>query len=90
MSGIRLEAQSVEDDTISFDVYIFNIQPGYELNYLTGALKSCPLMNQKRRTHAKKKSNIRRFSLYLGDEGAEKFTAIIDYLQDQDPHTGQN
>ena len=34
--GIRLEAQSVEDDTISFDVYIFNIQPGYELNYLTG------------------------------------------------------
>ncbi|MFM0818468.1 DNA/RNA non-specific endonuclease [Streptococcus suis] len=34
--GIRLEAQSVEDDTISFDVYIFNIQPGYEINYLTG------------------------------------------------------
>ena len=35
----------------------------------------------------RKKSNIRRFSLYLGDEGAEKFTAIIDYLQDQgSPH----
>ncbi|MBW7797506.1 DNA/RNA non-specific endonuclease [Streptococcus thermophilus] len=34
--GVRLEAQSVEDDAISFDVYVFNIQPGYELNYLTG------------------------------------------------------
>ena len=35
----------------------------------------------------RKKSNIRRFSLYRGDEGAEKFTAIIDYLQDQgSPH----
>lgn len=37
--GIRLEAQSVEDDNLSFDVYIFNIQPGYEINYLTGTSK---------------------------------------------------
>lgn len=37
--GIRLEAQSIEDNTISFDVYIFNIQPGYEINYLTGSSK---------------------------------------------------
>ncbi|SDL42542.1 DNA/RNA non-specific endonuclease [Streptococcus equinus] len=35
--GVRLEAQSVEDDTISFDVYIFNAQPGYEIDYLTGS-----------------------------------------------------
>lgn len=35
--GVRLEAQSVEDDTISFDVYIFNVQPGYDINYLTGS-----------------------------------------------------
>lgn len=35
--GVRLEAQSVEDDTISFDVYIFNVQPGYEIDYLTGS-----------------------------------------------------
>lgn len=34
--GIRIEAQSIEDDALSFDVYIFNIQPGYEINYLTG------------------------------------------------------
>lgn len=37
--GIRLEAQSIEDDTLSFDVYIFNIQPGYEIHYLTGTSK---------------------------------------------------
>lgn len=35
--GIRIEAQSVEDDTISFDIYIFNVQPGYEIDYLTGS-----------------------------------------------------
>lgn len=37
--GVRMEAQSVEDDTISFDVYLFNIQPGYDINYLTGTSK---------------------------------------------------
>lgn len=35
--GVRIEAQSVEDETISFDVYIFNIQPGYDIDYLTGS-----------------------------------------------------
>lgn len=34
--GIRIEAQSVEDNQISFDIYIFNVQPGYKINYLTG------------------------------------------------------
>ncbi|HEM3641193.1 TPA: DNA/RNA non-specific endonuclease [Streptococcus suis] len=37
--GIRMEAQSIEDDTLSFDIFIFNIQPGYEINYLTGTSK---------------------------------------------------
>lgn len=37
--GIRLKAQSIEDDTLSFDVYIFNVQPGYKINYLTGTSK---------------------------------------------------
>lgn len=34
--GVRIEAQSIEDQTISFDIYIFNVQPNYEINYLTG------------------------------------------------------
>lgn len=37
----------------------------------------------------RKKSNIRRFTLYLGDEGFEKFTAIIDYLEAQGTPHGQ-
>ncbi len=37
--GVRMEAQSIEDDAVSFDIYIFNIQPGYELDYLTGTSK---------------------------------------------------
>ncbi|EIQ82762.1 UNVERIFIED_CONTAM: DNA/RNA non-specific endonuclease [Streptococcus canis] len=35
--GVRMEAQSIEDDTISFDVYLFNVQPNYQINYLTGS-----------------------------------------------------
>lgn len=34
--GVRLQAQSIEDGQISFNVYIFNTQPGYRINYLTG------------------------------------------------------
>ncbi|AUW97148.1 DNA/RNA non-specific endonuclease [Streptococcus pluranimalium] len=37
--GIRMEAQSVEDDKVSFDIYIFNVQPGYDIDYLTGTSK---------------------------------------------------
>ena len=32
-----MEAQSIEDDAISYDVYIFNVQPDYTINYLTGS-----------------------------------------------------
>ncbi|MGM9902345.1 DNA-entry nuclease [Enterococcus hirae] len=34
--GVQLEAQSVEDDQISFNVYIYNVQDGYTINYQTG------------------------------------------------------
>jgi DNA-entry nuclease len=31
-------AKSIEDDGKSYDlnVYVFNVQPGYQINYLTG------------------------------------------------------
>ena len=37
--GVRIQAQSVDgqDDELSFDVYCYNVQPGYALDYLTGA-----------------------------------------------------
>ncbi|MGM0199238.1 DNA-entry nuclease [Enterococcus sp. DIV1314a] len=35
--GVHLMAKSVNDDTIRFNVYIFNIQDGVELNYADGS-----------------------------------------------------
>lgn len=34
--GVLIEAKSIEDDKISFCVYVYNVQPGVEINYLTG------------------------------------------------------
>ena len=35
-SGVLLEAESVEDDEISFCVYCYNVQPGVIIDYRTG------------------------------------------------------
>lgn len=35
--GVRMQAKSIEDDQISFDVFVFNVQPGYQINYLDGS-----------------------------------------------------
>ncbi|WP_438785262.1 DNA/RNA non-specific endonuclease [Enterococcus sp. DIV0421] len=37
--GVRIEAQSIEDDEISFNVYIHNRQDGYTIDYRTGIVK---------------------------------------------------
>lgn len=39
--GVLMEAYSVEDDgeEISFNVYVYNVQPGVEINYATGESK---------------------------------------------------
>jgi len=34
--GVRMQAKSIEDNQISFDIFIFNVQPGYQINYLDG------------------------------------------------------
>lgn len=41
-SGVHYEAQSVEDAgaAINFNVYIFNVQPGIEIDYATGASRA--------------------------------------------------
>ncbi len=40
-SGVTIEAKSVEDKGagICFNVYVYNVQPGIEINYATGASK---------------------------------------------------
>ena len=35
-SGVEIEALSVEDDAICFNVYIYNVQPGIEIDYSSG------------------------------------------------------
>lgn len=35
-SGVEIEAKSVEDDAVSFNVFVYNIQPGITIDYATG------------------------------------------------------
>ena len=37
-SGVQIEAKSVEDDGegICFNVYVYNVQPGIDIDYATG------------------------------------------------------
>ena len=35
-SGVQMEAASVEDDGLLFNVYCYNIQPGILIDYRTG------------------------------------------------------
>lgn len=37
--GVQMEAQSVEDDEICFNVYVYNAQPGVNIDYATGESK---------------------------------------------------
>jgi DNA-entry nuclease len=34
--GVQMEALSVEDDTVCFNVFVYNVQPGVEIDYATG------------------------------------------------------
>lgn len=34
--GVEMEAQSIGDNSVHFNIYIFNVQPGMVLNYKTG------------------------------------------------------
>lgn len=34
--GVQMEAQSIGDNSVHFNVFIFNVQPGVKLNYETG------------------------------------------------------
>lgn len=38
--GVKMEAYSVEDDGdgITFNVFCYNVQPGYKINYATGEI----------------------------------------------------
>lgn len=35
--GVQIEAQSIEDKKLAFNVFLYNIQDGYTINYATGS-----------------------------------------------------
>lgn len=35
-SGVQMEAESLESDEISFNIFVFNVQPGIEIDYSNG------------------------------------------------------
>lgn len=37
--GVQIEAQSIEDNEVSFNVFLYNVQPGYTIDYQTGESK---------------------------------------------------
>lgn len=53
-SGVQMEAESVEDagESISFNVYVYNVQPGIEIDYATGESRegSEPAVDSENRT----------------------------------------
>lgn len=38
-TGVQMEASSVEDNTISFNVFVYNVQDGIDIDYATGDSK---------------------------------------------------
>lgn len=34
--GIQMEAESIEDDQISFNLFVYNVQEGITIDYQTG------------------------------------------------------
>ena len=38
-TGVEIEAQSVEEDGVSFNKFIYNVQDNFEINYSTGEAK---------------------------------------------------
>lgn len=37
--GVQMEAECVEEDELAFNVFLYNVQEGYEINYGTGEAK---------------------------------------------------
>lgn len=50
--GVQMEAQSIGDNSIHFNVFIFNVEPGVKLNYKTGTSKVTGAKTAKK-THKK-------------------------------------
>lgn len=52
-NGVQMEAESVEDkgEGICFNVYVYNNQPGVEIDYATGESRAADSQTQEQRTY---------------------------------------
>ena len=48
--GVQMEAQSIGDNSVHFNVFIFNVEPGVKLNYKTGTSKVTGAKTHKKTT----------------------------------------
>ena len=74
-SGVLMEAESVEDDKISFCVFCYNVQPGMEIDYLTGLVPGAAgVLELVPDTEAKDEGMIRSGSPdYVANKNTKKF-----------------
>lgn len=72
-SGVQMEAMSVEDkgDGICFNVYIYNVQPGIEIDYATG--ESCLAQNNAGTENTAGGSEQEKTVTYILNTNSKKF-----------------
>lgn len=59
--GVQMEAQSIGDNSVHFNVFIFNVQPGVKLNYKDGTSRVVNTTTHKKATDiGVKKNNVQR------------------------------
>ncbi len=76
-SGVEIEAQSVEDGSLSFHVYCYNVQPGIEIDYRTGesTLIGSPAPSEEALSNAKEPS-FPEGTTYILNTNTQKFHRI--------------
>ena len=55
--GVQMEAQSIGDNSVHFNVFIFNVQPGVKLNYKDGTSRVVNTTTHKKATDIGVKKN---------------------------------
>lgn len=81
-SGVQMEAASVEDDTIRFNVFVYNIQPGISIDYATG---ESWITDESDRTPVKSDQQ-EDSQVYILNKNTKKFhMPDCDYVKDMKP-----
>lgn len=74
--GVQMEAQSIGNDTIKFNVYIFNIQDGIDLNYADGS-SSIGERAQENEPSQEEHNNTNHESLANGNDSSDDMNQVF-------------